>query len=822
MSAIVENISSYTDIVRLQIGKKLDVDKSELEQYFSSASLSRLMASMMSYSGKEISILDPGAGVGSLFVACVDEMIRLGLRPKKISITAYEIDKSLCNHIGDSLKRCRMLCERNGIEFASELIKRDFIADSAINLKNNNAGEFSHIILNPPYKKINTFSKTYHILNELNLQSPNLYTAFVALSEKMLQDGGELVFITPRSFCNGAYFQSFRKKFLASMNIKRIHLFDSRTKPFQDDDILQENIIVHAIKNKTVRNILISSNSSSSDENTVVKHLKKEHVLHPDDPQHFIHIVFDEMGIIISDKIRQLKSTLKDLGIDVSTGKVVDFRISDALRYEKNPNTVPLLRPFNLSNGHIKFPVKNKKENHIENTKQSHGLLVKNGNYVLVKRFSAKEERRRIIASVLGVTDFDYAVLGFENRINYFHSNGKSLDVKIAKGLSLFLNSTAVDLYFRQFNGNTQVNATDLRYIRYPTHNQLRNLASENTHKYLTQKQIDDLVEKVLFGVDKKLDDPLAGKQKIDEAIDILKQMGFPKQQQNDRSALTLLALLNLKPEDSWKKSKASLVGITPMMNSFEKNYGKKYAPNSRETVRRYTIHQFLQAGLVVENPDKPDRPTNSGKTVYEINEESLRLIQKYGSPKWQESLTRYKKATPSLKEQHSKQRQMQLIPLQIPDGKSLKLSAGGQNILVKKIYDDFCSRFTPGGIPLYIGDTRKKFIYYDKDWLKKLNIVIDPHGKIPDAVIFYPEKKWLVLIEAVTTHGPIDPTRRKELEKLFSKSKVGLVYVTAFLDFHTFKKYFECISWESEVWIAEHPSHMIHFNGSRFLGPYN
>ena len=275
MSAIVENISSYTDIVRLQLSKKSDTDKSALEQYFSSAPLSKLMASLMNYNNKEISILDPGAGVGSLFVACIDEIINQGLRPKKISITVFEIDKSLFNYLKDSLKRCRILCERQGIEFVSELVGRDFIMDTTLNLKNNCKKLFSHIIINPPYKKINTFSQTYKILSESGLQSTNLYAAFIALSEKVLQDNGELVFISPRSFCNGPYFQSFRKNFLKSMNMKRIHIFDSRLSSFKDDDVLQENIIIHAIKNKTIDDILISSSSDPIDKNTLIKKQKK-------------------------------------------------------------------------------------------------------------------------------------------------------------------------------------------------------------------------------------------------------------------------------------------------------------------------------------------------------------------------------------------------------------------------------------------------------------------------------------------------------------------------------------------------------------------
>ena len=825
MESLINNVSNYTDIVRLNINNKLHKKKSKLEQYFSSAVLSKLMASMMNYNNNEIRILDPGAGVGSLFVACVDEIINHGLKPKKIDITAYEIDNSLYSYLNDSLKQCKALCEKNKIQFSSKIVKKDFIKDIILQLKDDKKKLYIHIIINPPYKKINYFSKVYQILKKANIQSVNLYNAFITLSVKVLQENGEMVFISPRSFCNGPYFQSFREKFLELMATRRIHIFSSRTSSFHNDGVLQENIIIHSIKTKkSFKNILISSNSGPNDENMIIKQVKKESVVNPKDSQYFIHIVPDEIGAQISNKIRQLKSTLKYLNIDVSTGKVVDFRIREALRHNLKNNTVPLIHPFNLLNGGIKFPVQTKKENYIEITSKSKNLLVKNGNYVLVKRFTTKEEKKRVVASVVSKNDFNFPVIGFENRINYFHSNGKSLEISIAKGLSIFLNSTLVDLYFRQFNGHTQVNATDLRYLKYPTHNQLKTLGSKITKKYPEQKEIDGLIEKELFDLSQKSRkiNPIPAQLKINEAISILKQLGFPKQQQNDRSGLTLLALLDLKPDDSWVQSKSHLIGITPMMNFFKTNYGKKYAPNSRETVRRQTVHQFSQAALIVENPDKPERPTNSGKTVYQIDNQALKLIQSFNSSNWKKNLEKYKKSRPSLQQKYSNERKMKKIPLILPLGEILELSTGGQNVLVEKIYNEFGSRFVPEGIPLLVGDTAKNSGYYDKHGLKKLGIVIDSHGKTPDVIIFDKKNNWFFVIEAVTSHGPIEPKRQIELKKIFSKSKMGIVYVTAFLDRKDVSKYFNNISWETEVWTADAPEHMIHFDGSRFLGPYN
>jgi type II restriction enzyme len=310
-------------------------------------------------------------------------------------------------------------------------------------------------------------------------------------------------------------------------------------------------------------------------------------------------------------------------------------------------------------------------------------------------------------------------------------------------------------------------------------------------------------------------------KQKISEALEILETLGLPKQQQNERSALTLLSLLNLKPEDRWEDAQAPLMGITPMMEFFQFHYKKRYAPNTRETVRRQTIHQFVQAALVRLNPDEPSRPTNSPKAVYQIETSVLKLLREFNKPNWIEHVHEYLKSAETLNQLYAKEREMKRIPLNVKGKDDIKLSPGGQNVLIKKIIEDFCPLFTPGGQIIYVGDTQKKFAYFDSKTLVSLGVKISEHGKIPDVVIHYTRKNWLVLIEAVTSHGPVNPKRRKELKELFAGAHAGLVYVTAFLDRHTLLKYINDISWETEVWLAESPTHLIHFNGERFLGPF-
>lgn len=312
-----------------------------------------------------------------------------------------------------------------------------------------------------------------------------------------------------------------------------------------------------------------------------------------------------------------------------------------------------------------------------------------------------------------------------------------------------------------------------------------------------------------------------AGAKMVSEALRILQALNVPREQQNDRSALTLLALLGMTPRRRWTDAEAPMLGITEMMNHFEKHFGRKYAPNTRETVRRFTVHQFVQLGLVLANPDDPGRPVNSPDNRYQIAPTLLKLVREYRSPSWDESLKSFVNSAETLRRLQPKEREMALIPVTLPDGRQLKLTAGGQNELVKNIVEEFCPRFTPGGVLVYVGDTGNKQRHVEAGYLQRLGLTMDEHGKIPDVVVHLPKKNWLILIEAVTSHGPIGLKRHNELRALFKGAKAGLVFVTAFLTRRAMTKYLSEIAWETEVWIAEAPSHIIHFNGERFLGPY-
>lgn len=314
---------------------------------------------------------------------------------------------------------------------------------------------------------------------------------------------------------------------------------------------------------------------------------------------------------------------------------------------------------------------------------------------------------------------------------------------------------------------------------------------------------------------------PLNAVSKLIEAREILYGLGMPRAQSNERSAFTLLALLDLKPETPWSQASNPLMGVTQLMDYMAEHYGKKYAPNSRETVRRFTLHQFLQAGLVDLNPDDPKRPTNSPDNVYQVRLEVLDLLRTYGTAEWQTRLSAYLAQSGTLREKYAQARMMRQIPVTTASGEVLTLSAGGQSELLKEVLEQFCSRFTPNGVVLYVGDTGAKWKKFEEEALATLGVRVDAHGKMPDVVVHHREKGWLVLIEVVTSHGPVDPKRHAELKELFKGSKAGLVFVTAFETRKAAAKYLTEISWETELWAADSPDHIIHFNGERFLGPY-
>lgn len=312
-----------------------------------------------------------------------------------------------------------------------------------------------------------------------------------------------------------------------------------------------------------------------------------------------------------------------------------------------------------------------------------------------------------------------------------------------------------------------------------------------------------------------------ARKAKRGEATEILQALGFAARQRNEIAAHTFLALLDLRPFQPWSEVSEPLRGIAAIIEFVDEAYGTRYAPNTRETIRDEAVKYFVDAGLLILNPDDPNRPPNSGRTVYQVEPSALELFRAFGSLEWHSKLKSYLADQSRIRDELLRQRRLSRVPVRLPSGEGVTISPGGQNPLIKIVIEEFCPCFVPGGAVVYIGDAEDKFLHLDTEYLGRLGVVIPPPAKMPDIVVHDATRNWLVLIEAVTNAGPVDGKRRRELKELFTGCKAGLVFVTAFSTREIMRRFLTQISWETEVWVAEAPDHLIHFNGERFLGPY-
>ena len=820
------------ELLRIKANYQLDPkNRSALGQFFTPHPISLYMASLFDRIEGDISLLDPGCGSGSLTAAFVDESVRRK-KVSSLSIHAIDIDSVVRPYINETLELCAKKCKIQNISIDANFILDDFVVSSPkdIGLFQNN-GRYSHIIINPPYKKIATKSEYRTALRDRGIETVNLYTGFIALSIQQLQRGGELVAIIPRSFCNGVYYQPFREFLLRETAIQHIHIFDSRSQAFADNGVLQENIIIHLIKGVEQRSVVITSSPVADfkvDQTTqsitatdiTTRTVPFTAIVKPNDSRQFIHIAANERDRAVIDRLSYFNSTLDDIKLKVSTGPVVDFRLKDNLRQNITDGAVPLIYPIHLKK-EVEWPKDSKKPNAIFVSDKSKSWLWQNsGHFVIVKRFSSKEEKRRVVATYYDGT-LPGELIGFDNKLNVFHSAKRGFERDVALGLYVYLNSTLLDKYYRLFGGHTQVNATDLKAINYPDLKSLKLMGNEALDKKLSQKQIDEILEAELALMAGNNDNPLTAQEKIDQALNILALLGMPKAQQNERSALTLLSLIDLKPNGSWSDLERPMLGVTPIMSWCEEFYGKKYAPNTRETFRRQTLHQFRDGGICLYNPDRPDRPVNSPKACYQITIELFDVLIEYGTEKWDTTLAEWLRDRETLIANYAKEREMEMIPLTLDDGTEIKLSPGSHSQLIRDIVVEFGPRFTPGAEVIYLGDTGAKEDFFKKARLAELGVRVNRRGKLPDVVLYWSERDWLLLIESVTSHGPVDSKRHNELSTLFAKANPGLVFVTAFPNRRTMAKYLADISWETEVWTADAPTHMIHFNGDRFLGPH-
>ena len=447
--------------------------RDSLGQFFTPVRAAALIASMPRLPEKgRLRVLDPGAGSGMLSAALVARV--LAERPNlAVHVVAVECDHTVLPHLVDTLAACATA--GNGVTF--EVVEADYITASTGVARDNRLTGFDLVIQNPPYAKLAASSAARAAVRAAGADAPNLYAAFLVLATNQLVPGGQLVAITPRSFCNGPYFGAFRSYLLDQLALDRVHVFESRSTVFADTGVLQENLIFSATKGGTRDRVLLSTSNGHEDDGSH-RYAPYSDVVHPDDPNRFIRIATNDTDTDIADRMLALPNTLASLGIAVSTGRVVDFRSRECLLLEAEAGGVPLIYPGNMRNGRVIWPRDIRKPQWFRPAaERDTKLLFPEGWYCVLKRFSAKEERRRIVAAVWSPERTPGSV-AFENHVNVIHLDGTGLDRNIAYGLSRWLNSSLVDKFFRTFSGHTQVNATDLRTIPFPDEKSLRRLGA--------------------------------------------------------------------------------------------------------------------------------------------------------------------------------------------------------------------------------------------------------------------------------------------------------------------------------------------------------
>lgn len=460
------SVLSTIEKTRLDISRGTAAEKkSRLGQFFTPASTARFMAALFQPgTDGECRLLDAGAGIGSLTHAFLERHQRGELGSGQAQVTAFEVDPSIHAALGETLRRLAISGTSN-----FSVMGGDFI-ESAVNHLQFGGPRFTHAILNPPYKKIASASHHRRLLRLVGIETVNLYSAFVALSLALLVPGGQLVAIIPRSFCNGPYYKPFREFILRNSAIRAIHLFDSRTKAFKDDAVLQENVILHLERDGDQGPVTVSISTDDSFSDLRQHRHEFNRIVFAGDTESFIHVPSDSEPTII-EKLNGIGHALVEVGVSVSTGPVVDFRLRDHLRDLPTDGTVPLLYAGHFNASGAEWPKPDlKKPNAIQRNEVTERWLYPNGWYCVVRRFSSKEERRRIVAHVVDPASFpNVERLGFENHLNVFHQCKQGIPVALAHGLAAYLNTSAVDEMFRRFNGHTQVNATDLRLMKYPS-----------------------------------------------------------------------------------------------------------------------------------------------------------------------------------------------------------------------------------------------------------------------------------------------------------------------------------------------------------------
>ncbi len=450
--------------------------KKDNGQFFTPTEIARLMASYCDLTKTTIRILDPGCGTAILTCALIEHLVETRNDIKLIDLVAYETDPDLISFSQKTLTYLKEWLLEKGIKFQYLLHIHDFILDNAKALKENYNGEqFDLIISNPPYFKLAKNDEKTIAAKELVSGQPNIYSIFMGIAAKLLSENGELIFITPRSFASGKYFKAFRELFFNTVQIDKIHLFNSRKDTFNRDSVLQETVVIKAIREEINpnKNVLVSSSIGIKDIfEPTIKYFNSSELIDLNSKEKILHLPTSDKEENILNLVSTWQNVLTDFDIKISTGPVVSFRALDFIQNNYENETVflaPLFWLHNVNKMILEWPKQVKEKGQfirIENGSKS--LLLPNKNYILLRRFSTKDDKSRLIAAPYFCNYVKSDFVGVENKVNYIYRKDGHLDRNEVVGLCALLNSELFDTYFQIFNGNVNVSATELREMRFP------------------------------------------------------------------------------------------------------------------------------------------------------------------------------------------------------------------------------------------------------------------------------------------------------------------------------------------------------------------
>ncbi|MFI3298127.1 MAG: Eco57I restriction-modification methylase domain-containing protein [bacterium] len=460
--------------------------KKEFGQFFTPSSISEFMSTQISIDNETISILDPGCGIGILSCALVEHLVDINKQLKKIAITAYELDEKIINQTKSAFDFLVEWALSKGVNITYDIRNCDYILDNTNSWSNatlfsNNTGLFDVIISNPPYFKLSKDDARVKVMNNIINGQPNIYALFIALSIRLLKKGGEMIFITPRSFTSGRYFKLFRDYILSEAHINFIHLFNTRKETFSKDNVLQETLITKFTKDHKEQTTIISYSENLSDLNCATQRSYNiSEIINLSSPAKIIHLPSNEQEERIIRLFKSWNGCLNKYGIQISTGPVVAFRQKDSLQEGQSANTASLYWLHNVVKMLADHPVaRHGKEQYIEVSPKVLSSLLPNKNYVFLRRFSTKDDSSRLIAAPYFGNMSQSEYIGVENKLNYIYRPNGHMERAEVMGLSALLNSIVFDTYFRTFNGNTNVSATELREISLPPLATIKKIGNE-------------------------------------------------------------------------------------------------------------------------------------------------------------------------------------------------------------------------------------------------------------------------------------------------------------------------------------------------------